>query len=502
MREFAKSILSFSWAMSLFGIKQLGNILTVEEPSQSTGKAAAFDSIIYATEAQFGDVTRGVFEAGDKMQRGMVDLMWSGLTLEALNPTEMIRMTTESMQQSAEAFMRAMQRDSGSQREPSGWGYLLSPGGALEAILRIAAWIISTFSVPGEDSGVAWQEFKNKFQVFGLVARVDSVLGLPPPGPYIPLAELVEKAYALEPYSALWAVEGVGSYYSESFWERNEVPRNLLTDERVSTLPSKSLTMLHAGMGLSFGKRLLKTVNPQSPVSEIRKVLQQLVTLCKESSREGYLGAAIESLGLVTRELYPQMVQIIDQQLPKSDTQLVGYFWHGVGRAIYFSPGNFLPSCSSSWRAIEECREAPHELGRLNALAGLTWGMTLVNLRRPEIMETLLKRHGDRLSESGAFCNGVISSIIMRYDTTPEDPEIAAFCQYQPDPRLVELWNSQVKNPCQHALQEYYPVLKEHNRLEEVFRYQSLTELVERLKREPTRRRLSHPSSERETATL
>ena len=46
----------------------------------------------------------------------------------------------------------------------------------------------------------------------------------------------------------------------------------------------------------------------------------------------------------------------------------------------------------------------------------------------------------------------------------------------------MKLWSSQVQGPCQDALRQYYSVLKEQHGLGEVFRYQSLPELVKRLK--------------------
>jgi len=122
----------------------------------------------------------------------------------------------------------------------------------------------------------------------------------------------------------------------------------------------------------------------------------------------------------------------------------------------------------------------------LNAIAGVAWAIVLVNMPNPEVMERLLMQHGEAISESGAFSNGLGSALIMRYDTTPDDPHIARFCYYQPDPsdpRLVQLWNRQVRRPCENALRNYYPALKKQRRLEEVFRYQSLSGLVERLER-------------------
>jgi hypothetical protein len=78
----------------------------------------------------------------------------------------------------------------------------------------------------------------------------------------------------------------------------------------------------------------------------------------------------------------------------------------------------------------------------------------------------------------------VASSLMMRYDTTPSAPFVTPFYQYQPDatdPRLVQLWYDQVQRPSAVGLQEYYPVLKRHHRLGEIFRYQSLPALVTQL---------------------
>jgi hypothetical protein len=162
---------------------------------------------------------------------------------------------------------------------------------------------------------------------------------------------------------------------------------------------------------------------------------------------------------------------------------VLGYFWHGVGRAIYFLPINILPFYGSIWHAYEMAqREATDEFAWRNALAGLAWGVTMVNIRQPAIMAHLLQQHGEDLSENAAFSYGVASSLMMRYDTTPDAPFIMPFYQYQPDatdPGLVWLWNSQVRQPAQEALQTYYPILKQRSRLGELFRYHSLPELAQ-----------------------
>lgn len=420
---------------------------------QPTGKAiTAFNFVTRATEEQLGDAREVVFRIVDQLQRSMAELMFNLPTLEAFTPRGMMKLSFNMMQQLADA--------------------------------------IGPF-VPGRESRLAWQEFKNKLQAFDLFENVDSALGLNATAS-LPLTELVEKTRALEAYRTVWAMEGIGHYHTERCWERTGIPRNLLRDAQADALPAKSLTALHAGMGLSLSDRLLKRVGQRSSESEIHDVLQRFARLCQDNSQAGYVGAAYEALGLVTRNLYPQLTQVIDRQLQKLDENLVGYFWHGVGRAIYFAPTNFLIFNNSPWRAVEMSqREPTHEIGRLNALAGLVWAMVLVNIRQPEILETLLRRHRSELAQSNALSNGVSSAIMIWRDSAESDSELTALFQHRPassESGLVELWTDQVLRPCQDALRRIYPVMKEHDCLGEVFRYQSLPELVARLKREPVKR--------------
>ena len=348
-----------------------------------------------------------------------------------------------------------------------------------------------SFFIPGRDSGIAWQNATNNSEIMSLVAHVSSIL--PPPGTQTPLQELLQKCYDLGPFPALWAIEGLGHYYGDTFYRRNEIPRDLLTDPKLQNLPAKSLTMLHAGIGMAFAKNNLQTITAKSSASDVRKAVQNIVTLCQNSSRQGYAGAAIESLGLVSRWLHDlPTLKAVDEQLAAIAPDLLGYLWHGAGRAVYFSPQNFIPGIHTPWRAVEMCKtEAPHELGRRNMVAGFAWAVTLVNMRYPVIMETVLKYHGEEFSRDDAFSNGVMSSIIMRYDITPDDPHIDLFLKYRPagsDAKLVGLWDRLIKEPCDRALRVCYPALKENNRLEEVFHYQDLDALVRSLMEVPAGR--------------
>ncbi len=271
----------------------------------------------------------------------------------------------------------------------------------------------------------------------------------------------------------MWATEGVGHLYAES--RRGEE-----FDARGETLPSSCLIALHAGAGLSFAARCLERLTPRSDGAEFRRALEEFFALCRGGSREGYAEAAFEALGLAARNLHPQLLPGIDRCLAAMDEELVGYFWHGVGRGIYFAPTNFLPDGGALGRAVEEARrEPPHETGRVNALAGLSWAFVLVNIRHPELLESLLLRHARELDEGDAFTNGLCSAVVVWRDSSPDDESIDALCRHRPtDASLGELWEARIGRPADEAVRRYYPVLKEHGHLEGLFRHRPLHELV------------------------
>lgn len=93
MRDLTKSINSFTWAISLFGLEQMVNVLR-------PGKAAAsMDAVTDAAERQLGDVMKSTFRAGDNLQRGMVDMAMGMFSPEMLDPTRWAKMASETVSQ-------------------------------------------------------------------------------------------------------------------------------------------------------------------------------------------------------------------------------------------------------------------------------------------------------------------------------------------------------------------------------------------------------------------
>ena len=108
MNELAKSLLSFSWGLTLFGVQQVVNLITPQSPSQPVHKAAtAFNAVTQATQEQLSDSLAAAFKAGDNMQKGVSDMTLNFVAFEGFNPSQIMRRTSDMMKQSSEALRQS-----------------------------------------------------------------------------------------------------------------------------------------------------------------------------------------------------------------------------------------------------------------------------------------------------------------------------------------------------------------------------------------------------------
>src|SRR5436305_804270 len=68
-RGLLKAAFSFSWATSLFGLKQFGGVLA------PGSVVAGFDHVARASEAELDEPVRNFFRVGDRIQRETVDML-------------------------------------------------------------------------------------------------------------------------------------------------------------------------------------------------------------------------------------------------------------------------------------------------------------------------------------------------------------------------------------------------------------------------------------------
>jgi hypothetical protein len=74
MRDLTKSVTSYTWAMSVFGVQQMFNLLGLGGSGSWNRSTRAFNNVTDATAREMGDTMRAVFRSGDTLQRGVVDL--------------------------------------------------------------------------------------------------------------------------------------------------------------------------------------------------------------------------------------------------------------------------------------------------------------------------------------------------------------------------------------------------------------------------------------------
>jgi hypothetical protein len=343
-----------------------------------------------------------------------------------------------------------------------------------QALLSIQqAADLMSFAFPIPENCVPWREMQNKIEAFELFEYADSILHLREDLTSDRLPKYLARTRELDAYRSLWIAEGLGHDYAETGF-RGPGEASLLNGQDIPALGAHFMVPLHAGMGLSLASRALAGLASQSSAAQVRSALKSFLALCRHHSRTGYVEVAYEALGLVARQLHPLALPQIDRQLRELNPDLRGYLWHGVGRALYFDPTNILPS-TASIRALEMAQtEPPHEIGRANAISGLAWAVTLVNIRHPEILERFLEMYGRAVPEREAFSNGVNSALGVWRDFAGETPYADGFVRHGPRCRsrqVVRLWQDLVSSPYEQSIHRH-SFLRCHDRVGELFHYQ------------------------------
>ncbi len=108
MREFAKSIGSFSLGLSVLGAQQLANMARRPVPAPGHPSTADLDAVTHSAEHRLGGMFKRSFDAGDRWQRSVVDLAFGVATLEVRDPRKLSQLTADVVQQSATVLRNLM----------------------------------------------------------------------------------------------------------------------------------------------------------------------------------------------------------------------------------------------------------------------------------------------------------------------------------------------------------------------------------------------------------
>ncbi|MCH9651592.1 MAG: hypothetical protein K0U98_25425 [Deltaproteobacteria bacterium] len=298
---------------------------------------------------------------------------------------------------------------------------------------------------------VLWQELENKLVAFDYFCHGELALGATGQES---LEEALAGGAAMDPYLGVWTREGLGHSRAVRALQENTLPET--GDFLPGDLRPTDLVPLHTGLGLALAGRFIENVGSGGRKG-LEEHLSDFLARCEMVAQPGYGRTAREALGLMVRQLRPDLLMEVDRLLGRVDPERQEVFWHGVGRGLYLSPSHAV-SGWGVWRAFEEARTLPpHEVGRLNAVSGLAWALTLVNITHPEVVELRWRQQRQHLDGdpalAAAFLDGVRAALLIWHAAVGYEAYLERFLTYGPPSiEAAEAWRRCIVQPCEAAL--------------------------------------------------
>jgi hypothetical protein len=182
------------------------------------------------------------------------------------------------------------------------------------------------------------------------------------------------------------------------------------------------------------------------------------------------MGATADSLGLYLRVFRPFLVDRVASIAPEREPSMWPYYWHGVGRGIFFAPEHWLPFTDHHALTTLEREVGADMLGY--ARSGFAWALTMVNLKQPMVLDRLwIRRHADRFAEHPELVRGIVNAVLMHCIHAEDTAWVKRLTEHaRDDPR----WQSLVAIPVARALEQAFPVIRDHGTLVESLIYPDL----------------------------
>jgi hypothetical protein len=318
------------------------------------------------------------------------------------------------------------------------------------------------------------EELNNKLEAFRLFEYADRELNLPE-DPAWSLYSPVRLALAKEDFRAIWILEGIAHHYASSASQRLE---KTLSAGIGQDLPLRTMISLHAGLGMAFAERAFGAMGDSPTLADIQDAAARFVEMCRANCRPGWEHASVEPAGVVARTIYPTLLPAFSEAMGALGAHYQRLFWHGVGRALYFVPSNFMPFAASHSRALEEAlQDPPSGEDKLNCAAGLAFATTMVNLPQPAVIRELMTVYAQRGARP-SLTNGVVSALLAWHSMAPGDTKyIRAFTEPEAGSFADPLWNELVVNPAADAIRNVYPALEANSHLAGVYYFRTPDEL-------------------------
>ena len=105
MRDLTKSFMSFSWAMTLFGLDQVRHLVADDDSGERSDRISQdLDAVTTAAKDRLSERNASMFDAGNTLQNDMVDLTFDIFRGEELKPRKMIDRAADFVEESADTL--------------------------------------------------------------------------------------------------------------------------------------------------------------------------------------------------------------------------------------------------------------------------------------------------------------------------------------------------------------------------------------------------------------
>lgn len=293
----------------------------------------------------------------------------------------------------------------------------------------------------------AWLVFWNKIRVFRWFANANSLRRTT-----WDAAALVQQLADLAGAANLWRTEGLGYYLVATATQRNESWPRLDSLE----LRPASLVALHLGVGMALAMKLLEEIDGSQSDETVVRDLEHFWGVCQGCALPESARAVAEPLGFVAVNYYPERICLLNDLMPNVEARLRDFFWHGVGRGLYFSPGCFFPYRNLGRQAMHAATQlTTDERSRANCLAGLSFATTLVNIWHPRHIELFLAYYCQFFEDRRAAASGIASAARVWSSWSGTDVDAVCICQHRAGAWLSDReWESVVRQPIRQAIED------------------------------------------------
>lgn len=275
--------------------------------------------------------------------------------------------------------------------------------------------------MPHAETSGLMVEFANRIEAFGIFDNIESLLGRD--SGRQELLELFARASTLGIYRSVWAAEGSAHLYVRARWPEQGDPAGLLRPASSPGIPANLVTVAHVGLGVSAAEHVLADAG----VTGLEGAIARFDRIRQANALPGFEKMCVEPLGFVISLLSPGLTTKAAVLAGRLFPDAEDYFWHGVGRAAYFSAADGLPVPGAHERTIRRIeQELPHGAARAGAISGWAWALTLVNIRHPQVIHAALTRAQSISRHGSAVLEGASSGLRIWSEISPTDGLAAA----------------------------------------------------------------------------